>query len=265
MSKTIKVAVCLSGLTRSLQYCWKTIEKNLVEPYNADIFLHTWDINVGGGGAADRFASAPAFQNVCKEVFFEQVKQKYQNRFHYQIEPFEDRKWNVLNIKEYANITSMFYSIYKCNELRKSVGDYDIVIRSRMDTYYENVAPQDEISQCLDSNKIFVRFNGVNKGVNSLRNSFIWENSPFVCDNFAICNNYSMNVYASTYTKLNALLKMGRHISPESCLGYNLCSSNIAYAWSNIRFKSLIGWDSQNLTFQSFYDDTQTILMKNYG
>jgi hypothetical protein len=265
MNRDVKVAVCLSGLTRSLQYCWETIEKHLVEPYNADIFLHTWDINVGGGGAADRFGQAPAFHNVCKEVFFEQIKKKYGNRFHYQVEKFEDKQWNFLNVADYANITPMFYSIYKCNELRKSIGDYDLVIRSRMDTYYETPIPVEEFTECLNTNKIFVRFNGINKGGCEARNHFIWAGQPFVCDNFAIGNNYSMNVYASTYTKLNELLKIGTHVSPESCLGLNLKASNIRYDWSKIMFKSLIGWDAQHLTFQSFYKDTQTILMKNYG
>ena len=31
------------------------IIKYLVEPYDADLFVHTWDIESGGGRAANRF------------------------------------------------------------------------------------------------------------------------------------------------------------------------------------------------------------------
>ena len=51
----MKVAVCLSGLTRGVKFTLKDIIKHLVEPYNADLFVHTWDIESGGGRSANRF------------------------------------------------------------------------------------------------------------------------------------------------------------------------------------------------------------------
>ena len=41
----IKIAICFSGLTRSLSRLVNQYLEMLIKPYNADVFLHTWDID----------------------------------------------------------------------------------------------------------------------------------------------------------------------------------------------------------------------------
>ena len=40
----MKIAICFSGAIRSFKYCYPSIYKYLIEPLNADIFLHAWSI-----------------------------------------------------------------------------------------------------------------------------------------------------------------------------------------------------------------------------
>lgn len=50
---TPKIAVCISGLYRNHHSALESIQKNIVEPLNADVFIHSWDemaswIGLGG-------------------------------------------------------------------------------------------------------------------------------------------------------------------------------------------------------------------------
>ena len=38
----MKVAVCMSGQPRLLEECYGYITKNIIEPNNADVFMHGW-------------------------------------------------------------------------------------------------------------------------------------------------------------------------------------------------------------------------------
>ena len=42
MNNNIKVAVCLSGALRSFKDIYLSLYKNIIEPYDADVFMHCW-------------------------------------------------------------------------------------------------------------------------------------------------------------------------------------------------------------------------------
>ena len=39
----LKIAICFSGGIRSFLTCYPSIYKNVVQPLNADIFMHLWE------------------------------------------------------------------------------------------------------------------------------------------------------------------------------------------------------------------------------
>ena len=43
-SEKKKVAVCISGMARNHAHCFKIIKQNLIDPLEADLFVHTWDV-----------------------------------------------------------------------------------------------------------------------------------------------------------------------------------------------------------------------------
>lgn len=38
----MRVAVCLSGFVRSYERCFEPLKKHVIDPYGADVFIHTW-------------------------------------------------------------------------------------------------------------------------------------------------------------------------------------------------------------------------------
>ena len=86
----MKVALCLSGLTRSVKFSWPLIKRYLVEPYNSDVFLHTWE-DIDNEGMRPRVnggTDTPSFLLETKENFImEEINPKT-----YKLEDWEDFK-----------------------------------------------------------------------------------------------------------------------------------------------------------------------------
>ena len=86
----MRVAVCLSGLSRGVQHSIESIKKYLVEPFDADLYVHTWgDISIGGG--SKRFldsANAP----VDRQFFYDH------GSLTIEIDNFADHKWDFLGV-----------------------------------------------------------------------------------------------------------------------------------------------------------------------
>jgi hypothetical protein len=246
----MKVAVCLSGQTRSIEKGYPSILKYLVEPYQADVFIHTWDLNVDG-----RFANAKPFQTKSKTDILHELKPIVLG-----IENFEYTKKQFKNIS--GNISPMFYSIARANSFKQQYErdfnfKYDLIIRSRMDSMYEETIPQNEIDECLNKDLVFVRFSGINKNEYSCRQNFNFCGQPFVADNFAFGNPKTMDVYSRAYFNLE---KFNSNV-PEINLGLQLRENKIEYKWSNIKFKSLVHWDQNHCIYESDYEQKEQIFV----
>ena len=166
----------------------------------------------------------------------------------------------------------MFYSIFKANSLKKLNEDnnnfkYDLVIRSRFDTLYEEPIPTDEILDVLnDNSKIYVRHNTIDRGGNSSRTEFYLEDSGrlshFVADNFSFGSSKALDVYSSIYENIEKEASLGIS-TPECLLGRQLVSKEISPLWSSIQFKSLVAWDLNGATFEKSYQDTIRVHLPN--
>jgi hypothetical protein len=183
MSKnsSLKLALCLSGQARGLFQAQKYIKRNLLDVYNVDVFCHTW--KPPGG--------------ITQMKMYEDINFLYDPKYFGYDMPIPastNSDLFVPNASHPANFcTSMFYSIYKANDLRirhQVLNDvkYDFVIRSRFD---------------LALNKV-IDFSSLEKGKIYVSKDTDGPN-PLLNDQFAIADPDTMNVYASTFLNLRRL------------------------------------------------------------
>jgi hypothetical protein len=183
MSKnsSLKLALCLSGQARGLFQAHKYIKRNLLDVYNVDVFCHTWKPKGG----------------ITQIKMYEDINFLYNPKYLAYDMPLPtttNSDMFVPNASHPANFcTSMFYSIYKANDLRirhQVLNDvkYDFVIRSRFD---------------LALNKL-IDFSTLEKGKVYISKDTDGPN-PLLNDQFAIADPDTMNVYASTFLNLRRL------------------------------------------------------------
>jgi hypothetical protein len=177
------LALCLSGQHRSYVKVFDYLKKNLLDPYEVDIFVHSWKLN-----------------NYQKNAF------EYISGLYGPVSIFFDKElpntinsdMSVPNASHPANFcTSMFYSIYRSNDFRirhQTLNDakYDYVIRSRFDF---------ALNKTID-------FNSLEKGKVYIPKDTDGPN-PLLNDQFAIADPDTMNVYASTFLNLRQLYNSG--------------------------------------------------------
>jgi hypothetical protein len=151
-----KVAVLLSGQPRLFKKTFDSVYKNLILPYNADVFIHTWfDKTNLCMDSIDSKRHYEALQENDDKALIEMYKpkkyiiEKQLNFYNENLQipsKYFDRVANMnplINnediVKKIVHIThSMFYSMFKCNELRYLYSlenniIYDYVIWLRFD------------------------------------------------------------------------------------------------------------------------------------
>ena len=128
----MKVAVCFSGLPRFISECFPYWRKCLLEPYDCDVFVHTWQSHTVQDYLTQQYVSH-AYQPV---------------RFHMQPVPefdvssYTDRVWPH-RISPHAQF-SQFEGIKRSQALRQTQervrgAAYDLVVRARFDWYLDKV------------------------------------------------------------------------------------------------------------------------------
>lgn len=227
----MNVALYLSGLTRSVSYAWPLIERYLVRPFGSKIFLHTWDIDHGGaryGCTMKGEVPAPSITDgrTKKQFIEEEIKPA-----SYLIENYGE--WTALNPGPVPK--AMYYGIHKAKELRmayekKHLVSFDMVIRSRMDVFYESFMIEQEIQDILNNKQlIYVCLPG-NK-----------PDPRFITDIFGFGSTNAMDVYADTYL-INDFSRPG-----EVCLQYQLESKRISCKWSSMKYRITNEWTASTV------------------
>lgn len=251
----MKVAVCLSGLLRSVEHSFPTIQKYLIGPYNADVFVHAWrndDIN---------FVNPKlAFQSISKIDYITQVIKPVK----YMFQDVKKTKINGENRKMYKNAATMFHSIYMANQLKKEYEKehnfkYDIVIRSRMDTFYREFIPAEEIKEVLTGNTVYVTCHMYFTKVlgQSSRQLFKTPKGGHltVVDNFAFSNSLAMDKYSDVSKNIN-MLSIKDDIGAETILGSQFELSGLKPKWSKLQYMRLFKWvNKDTLLIRSNYNN----------
>jgi len=208
----MKVAVCISGQPRMALEAFPNIKKFIIEPNNADVFIHMHFSN-----DSLYMDKSHADNGECKlsPDIRETVLEAY-NPVRHLIEPPRNFSRPLLNVspKRLENfmkmnshkswtpeehkahmikqMTSMYYSIYKCNELKEVYANetgivYDYVIRLRFDSFPR--APL--VCAPYDPNFIYYQEIG--------------QPDELISDWINFGSNAIMNVYACMYLKMEYL------------------------------------------------------------
>lgn len=243
----MKVALNLSGLSRTLNYSWLFIDKYIATPLKADIFLHTWDMDHSSahGLAKGSTTLDPKFN--APSVFSDIPKERYiLNELaptSYIIEPFE----NFALKKENHSTFAMYHGIQQANNLRKQYEkqegvSYDLIIRARLDSFFENIIPDKEIHEALAQDILFV-------GCNCSEKNYIHTETT---DVFAFAKGPIMDIYCDTFN----LYEDGknRDLLGEKGLHRQLTNHNIQTKWSNMRMKLPAVWTSTEIAASGFFN-----------
>jgi len=210
----IKVAVCLSGQPRQALETYPYIYQNIIQPNNADVFIH---MNYDESNLY--IEKSHCDKGICtlEKGIDQQIINLY-NPISYLIEkPYNfknpninisiDRIERTQNMNSHKNMsveetktyiirqmTSMFYSIYKVNELKEIYASkngfvYDYVIRIRFD-----LMPLEPII-CSNLDPNFIHYLELD------------QPDELISDWLNIGSNLIMNIYASIYLNMEYLNK----------------------------------------------------------
>ena len=216
--KKPKIALCLSGLIRDIDYT-KPFWKNLINKYDVDVYGSFWDDeNKENGDTIDNLKSIFNF----KELEFEKYSNFKKSTLDL-ITPYITPPSTLLpELQSYTKsfvTLSMWYKIWKANMLSKNLNiNYDIIIRGRTDMFLDG--------------KVDIMLNDYLNVPSGRVKTHNWENSDGVCDIFGFGKPKLMDYYASTYLNIMEYVNQGHYmIPPENLLRVHLSKINL-----NIRF-----------------------------
>jgi hypothetical protein len=206
----MKVALCISGQPRSAVETYPYIYENIIKPNNADVFIH---MNYDDTNSYIEKSHTDSGNCVFPKDIDKTVIDMYKPVRHLVESPrnFRKPRFNIPekrteNIKkmnhhkhwtdeetrqhDIKQITSMYYSIFKCNELKETYANengfqYDYVIRLRFDliVYHPIICSQ------IDPNYIYYLEMG--------------QPDELISDWLNIGSNAIMNIYSSMYFSMD--------------------------------------------------------------
>lgn len=146
----MRVALCLSGFTRSVSVCWNSIHRLIIEANptcSFDIFVSTWNKN----GWWSKFDEKPIhmdgdnpnelefIRNVIKpnRIIVEEFNDDVENQFQ-KIGDVLIKKYNLkMRYGRVPNIVGMYYKLNQFTQWIESEG-YDCIVRCRMDLFIQH-------------------------------------------------------------------------------------------------------------------------------
>ena len=205
----MKIALCISGQPRSALDTFPYIKEHIIVPNNADVFIHMHYDSDNSYMEKSHLDNGSCLykKDIDKELielyqpksYLVEKPRNFQKSYLYLDEKRLSRskdmnihkRWTDEEHKQHTikQVMSMYYSIYKCNELKEIFMNennihYDYVIRIRFD-----LLPQESI--------ICSRFNP--KCINYLE---IGQPDHMISDWINIGSNAVMNIYSSMYLNL---------------------------------------------------------------
>lgn len=226
----MKVALCLSGQSRTFRQCLTSQRLQIIDKLKADVFIHSWSFK----GDSRLFSShdhrfkindykkyinydrniIPATKLVQaynpKKILIEYPDADYfiskvRKSDRYVAHGF-DKLFDSYDKYKWFNCLMMYYGIYMSNKLKKDYEEqrnfiYDMVIRCRMDLFF-SYASFDETLENIKSNIIYLAPNEntdivFNKG---MKQELVKQGIKFMPnDQFAYGNSGAMDYYSSVY------------------------------------------------------------------
>lgn len=227
----MRTALCLSGQPKGLLECSESIIKNIIEPNNCDVFIHTWwDKDTVG----EKYrTSRPEFKSTVIPNVPELICEIYKPKSILVEKQIQFPNWVADSAYQPGDrnfifaIQSMFYSIKMSNLLKRvyesQIGhQYDAVIRSRFDIFFHEPLVLD----LLPLNKI------------STKNSCT-HTDYCVADHWAVSSSSNMDTYSSTFDQIYRMYQEGIIWCGELFLGKQLQNHGIQLNNINIAYDLL--------------------------
>lgn len=200
----MKTALCLSGQTRTWKHTFATIQEKLIQPFNADVFMHTWSVQ---GNKVPNPDLLDGFSHDTRPLDPAVISEYNPKQAHIEYPDYEYFKGFINDVRFY-NVIMMHYSIYRSNLLKFEYEarynfKYDLVIRCRFDSYFYYV----NIERTLPflHNTIFLAPNQSHGDeFSALRKRILFEEGIRYMpnDQFAYSSSEGMDYYSSLYPTL---------------------------------------------------------------
>lgn len=203
----MKTCLLLSGQLRNAKKSYPLIKKNLIDVYDADVFISTWSDShkigksVLAGGSSSDDSTIDEIIQMYNPISVE--VDKYEDSLVHKFEKmFQPYKINAPYETKPLAVFMMWYKTWKVNQLRlvyQKINEfkYDTIIKSRFDLDCDSeiqiIHPQ--------SNEIHIP-----KG---------WDWKMGYNDLFAIGNNEVMNYYCDMFNNLIPMIDSGHLFHPE--------------------------------------------------
>lgn len=120
---SFKVALCLSGQPRSYKKGYEYHKRNLLDHYDVDVFMHSWN-DIGEGTKTDLIETYGSYGNNVYSRFTE-MTQEFQKSV--------DKNYPRIPNSQFParNTYMMFDSIFE--SMPENMQGYDVIVRSRFD------------------------------------------------------------------------------------------------------------------------------------
>lgn len=191
MTGKTKVSICISGIYRNQPEALISIQKNLVTPLNADIFIHTWDnvstwSGLGGAPHRTRIFGQESQEYIPTNLRWLTILARYfptaygilekpinrkldlekdfspLSNYKIQVDAESEFQYKLNNVESYhkqlggLNQVKMFYGIKKSFDMALDERGYDVIIRSRPDIIINDRVESADIDR-LNNNSIYAK------------------------------------------------------------------------------------------------------------
>lgn len=149
----MRVAICFSGMVRTLMQTYPSIQKCLLSPFEPDVFIHTYD-KMGARKTDDlpvsegwlRALLNPVDCRIVPQAQADPVHEQERDRLYCYPGPMigganhPELRWKL------KNVLSQVWHVYECDKMRRAYErkngfTYDVVIRARMDNLFRATPP----------------------------------------------------------------------------------------------------------------------------
>ncbi len=198
----MKVAICMSAHLRSWKITYPTLRSKIIDKFNADVFLDTWD--------------TIDLKSCVKTESIKDIIQIALNTKKIHIEPFLNDKGiqyeSIIGHDRHGlnGIGNLFYKISSADKMRREYEkennfQYDIIFRLRPDILINNESEiqTTDLVNAKDNNLIYIPDFGHYAGIN---------------DQFAFGSNQTMTHYAECFDNFNNLNFVKTGGRPEAIL-----------------------------------------------
>ncbi len=197
----MRVALCLSGMVRTLMQTYPSIRQHLIDPFKPDIFVHTYD-KMGLRKENDPPVTEAWLKGILRPVASKIVPLDEANRSFLQerdrLYQYPGPIWTNGVVPEnwwkLANLLLQIWHVRECDRMRQAHEEnlgfcYDLVIRARMDALF--CATPDPLAQ-----------HGLKEY--PLGTVFVPDHAAYagICDQFAMGEREAMRIYSDYITAI---------------------------------------------------------------